>query len=68
MKIIRIDQPEGNAFAIMGIASNMLKQIHGNDAQEVIDKYMEEAKSGDYENLKEVTKRYLPDLYRLRIF
>ena len=64
MRIIRLDEPEGNAYAIIGIARDMLRQIHGRgtEGEKVCEKYTNEAMAGDYENLKAVTKRYLPDL------
>lgn len=64
MKIIRTDEPEGNAHAVMGIVADMLRQIYGRgvEGRQMIEDYCREAMSGDYENLKEVSKRYVPGL------
>ena len=56
MKTIRTDGPEGNAYAIMGIVADMLRQIHGReDATPIIEEYREKAMSSDYENLKKIS-------------
>jgi hypothetical protein len=44
--------PEGNAFALMGIAKGFCKQL-GKDFKPIL----EEMRSGDYENLVAVFKR-----------
>lgn len=63
MHIIRTDMPEGNAYNIMGVVVDMLRQIHGwRDAQAYIEEYRAKATSGDYENLKEVSKKCVPEL------
>lgn len=63
MRFIRVDEPEGNAHAIMATVSDMLRQIHGRaESRPIIENYMSEAMSGDYENLKEVSKKYCPGL------
>ena len=63
MKIIRIDEEEGNAHCVMATVEDMLQQIHGrSDAEPIVIKYRKEAMSGDYENLKEVSKKYVPGL------
>ena len=62
MRIIRTDTEEGNSYAIMAIVANMLRQIWGPDAHEKIEVYRKEATSGGPENLKEVSKRYVPSL------
>ena len=65
MKIIRTDGPDGNAHYILGVVSDMLRQIHGRrKSLPIIEKYNKEAKSGDYENLKEVSKKYVPGLIK----
>ena len=50
--LIRTDGPDANAFAIIGKVNNILKQIHGEEAQPIIKEYMEEALSGSYDELK----------------
>lgn len=63
MRIIQTDKDEGNAGTIMAIVADMLRQIHGRrEAQPIIKQYREEAMSGNYENLKAVSKRYVPEL------
>ena len=48
---------DGNAFMIMGRASKALRE-NGAD-QEYIDKYMDEATAGDYDNLLRITMKYV---------
>lgn len=48
---------DGNAFAIMGKVTKAL-HMAGAD-KEYIDKYMTEAKSGDYDNLLRVSMEYV---------
>lgn len=63
MRIIQTDTPEGNAGIIMAKVANMLRQIHGRrNAEPIIRKYRAEAMSGNYQNLQEVSKQYVPDL------
>lgn len=64
MRIIRTDEPEGNAHSVMGIVSDMLRQIHGRGAEgrQIIEEYCQKAMSGDYENLKQVSMEYVPGL------
>ena len=63
MRIIQTDRPEGNPFLVMAQVADMLRQIHGrSEAVPIIKQYREEAMSGDYENLKTVSKRYVPEL------
>ena len=47
--IIDLTGPDGNAFALMGYARRLAKQL-GLDSEEIISNMM----SGDYENLLEV--------------
>jgi len=61
---IKIDLtgPDGNAFAIMGYAQRLAKQL-GLDRDQIINEMM----SGDYENLIKVFDKYFGDcvdLYR----
>ena len=63
MRIIQTDTEAGNAGNIMAIVANLLRQIHGRrEAEPIIKKYREEAMAGSYENLKAVSKRYVPTL------
>jgi hypothetical protein len=51
--IIDLTGPDGNAFALMGYASNFARQL-GIDKEPIIKEMM----SGDYENLLQVFDRY----------
>ena len=63
MRIIQTDTDEGNADFIMVVVASMLRQIHGRqEAEPIIEQYRKEAKSGNYEHLKAVSKRYVPTL------
>ena len=71
MRIIRLDEPEGNPYAIFGICHNMLRQIWGRgeegDAKIAeFDKEVEEGEmeEGDtrYQHLQKVAKKWLPSL------
>ncbi len=62
MKVIRTYMPEGNAYAIIGIVNDMLRQIHGDKSAEKIKAYTEQATSGNYENLKQVSMDFVPGL------
>lgn len=57
-KLIHIDLsgPQGNAFALMGVASRLCRTL-GLDFK-VID---EELKTGDYDNLLETMERHFGD-------
>jgi hypothetical protein len=48
---------DGNAYAIMGVVTNALRRAHAS--REYIDKYYEEATAGDYDNLLQVSMRYV---------
>jgi hypothetical protein len=50
---IDIRQPEGNAFAIMGVVRRYLRQTNQKDK---IEEVLAEMMSGDYENLCEVAE------------
>ena len=50
---IDLTGPQGNAFFLLGTASNLAKQLGLNS-----DEICEEMKSGDYENLVEVFDNY----------
>jgi hypothetical protein len=56
--VIEVDLtgPQGNAFYLLGLASNLAKQIGwGKDS---IDSLMEDMKSSDYENLLKVFDKH----------
>jgi hypothetical protein len=50
---IDLTGPQGNAFFLLGTASNFAKQL-GIDSKPILD----EMKSGDYENLVQVFDRH----------
>lgn len=50
---IDLTGPQGNAFFLLGTASNFAKQL-GVDSKPILD----EMKSGDYENLVQVFDRH----------
>ena len=54
--VIDLTGPDGNAFALMGYAKRLAKQI-GIEPQPIIEEMM----SGDYENLLEVFDRNFGD-------
>jgi len=54
---VKLVGEDGNAFAIMGRVQRALKQA-GAD-KEYIDKYLNEATSGDYDHLLQVTMEYV---------
>jgi len=55
--VVRLVGENGNAFNIMGLASRALRKA-GAD-KEYINKYLAEAKEGDYNNLLIVTMKYV---------
>jgi hypothetical protein len=57
---IDLTGPQGNAFFLLGTASNLAKQL-GLNSEEIL----EEMKSGDYENLLEVFDGYFGDIVTL---
>jgi hypothetical protein len=54
--IIDLTGPDGNAFALMGYANRLAKQL-GKDSKAIIEEMM----SGDYDNLIEVFEREFGD-------
>jgi len=54
--IVKLIGQDGNAFLIMGLVKQALKKA-GAD-QEYIERYIEEATSGDYDNLLIVSMQY----------
>ena len=64
MVIIKTDGPSGNAHVILGIVEEILKLLHNEEKQEeVIKRYLEEARSKDYEHLKQVSLNYVNPEY-----
>lgn len=57
---IDLTGPQGNAFFLLGTASNLAKQLELDGS-----KIMEEMKSGDYENLLQVFDRHFGSLVTL---
>jgi hypothetical protein len=63
-KRIEIDLtgPNGNAFALMGIARNIAKQLDRAGANDIeIDVIIKDMMSGDYEHLLEVMEKNFGD-------
>jgi len=56
---IDLTGPDGNAFALMGIARNLAKTINKRRGAEYLDAdaIVKDMKSGDYEHLLEVMER-----------
>ncbi len=54
---VKLIGQDGNAFSIMGMVKQVLKRA-GAD-KEYINKYMNEAMSGDYDNLLTVSMEYV---------
>ena len=55
--VIDIRGPQGNAYCIMGIVSDVLKQV-GYDKNKIND-IIADMKSSDYEQLCNVAKKYV---------
>ena len=53
--------PEGNAFALMGLAKNLSKQLEREDGETIVKEMM----SGDYEHLVAVFEREFGDFVTL---
>jgi len=58
--IIDLTGPDGNAYSLMGYATNLAKQL-GIDPKPII----EDMKSGDYENLVSVFDKHFGSLITL---
>lgn len=54
---VKLVGEDGNAFAIIGKVSTALKSVGASRA--ILTKYTKEATSGDYDNLLQVTTRYV---------
>jgi hypothetical protein len=59
-RVIDLGEPQGNAFFLLGLASNLSKQLK-LDAKKVD----AEMKAGDYENLITVFDGYFGSIYTL---
>jgi len=59
-QVIDLTGPEGNAFFLLGTASNLCKRLDMDD-----ESVLEEMKSGDYENLIETFDKYFGELIDL---
>ena len=57
---INLHGPEGNAFALMGIATGLARQLEWEPAR--IKQLMDEMKSGDYDHLVSVFLREFDQL------
>ena len=55
MTAIDIRGPQGNAFALMGTAKSLARQL-GYDADEIVNEMMQ----GDYEHLLDTFEKYFP--------
>jgi hypothetical protein len=51
---VKLTGRDGNAFTVMGIVTNAMKQADVDQAD--IDEYFKRATSGDYDNLLRVTQ------------
>jgi len=54
---VQLSGEDGNAFAIMGRVGKALRRA--KVSQEEIEKYYEESKSGDYDNLLQTAMRWV---------
>ena len=54
---VKLTGQNGNAFAVMGLVKNALKQAGAT--KEHVDKYLNEATSGDYNHLLTVSMEYV---------
>ena len=54
---VQLSGEDGNAFAIMGRVQRAMRRAGLN--QEQIDEYIDESKSGDYDNLLATAFRYV---------
>jgi len=61
MKVIDLSGPGGNAFALLGLAKKLAKELDMNS-----DLVIKDMTSGDYEHLKTVFEGYFGDYVELR--
>ena len=65
---IDLSGPEGNAFAIMGLATRLCKQLKDVDPEKYdIERILEEMMSGDYKNLVNLFEEYFGDFVDIYI-
>ena len=62
-QVIDLTGPDGNAYFLLGTASNLCKQIR--ISSERTDEILDEMKSSDYENLIKVFDKYFGKLIDL---
>jgi len=62
-RVIDLDGPDGNAFALMGLAKQTGKMLGWN--YDEVNNMLIEMQSGDYENLVKVFDDYFGDIYIL---
>jgi len=53
---VQLTGEDGNAFAILGAVSKALRRAGHRDA---VDEFLDEAQSGDYNNLLQTAMRYV---------
>lgn len=63
MRIV-LNGPSGNAFHIMNVVSEYLKESGQKDK---IAEYTSKAMSGDYDHLLEVSQEYCPEMEFVRV-
>ena len=63
MHYIDLKGPEGNAFALMGLAKNYLQQMGWS--KEEIKEYLNEMMEGDYNNLLEMFQEQFGSFVKL---
>lgn len=54
--VVNLSDNDGNAFMVMGAVTKALKRAGHGD---LVDRYREEAMSGDYDHLLQVTMEYV---------
>ena len=62
-QVIDLTGPNGNAFYLMGVACNFMKQLKFTDEEG--ESVFEELKSGDYEHLIKTFDKYFGDFVDL---
>ena len=62
-RVIDLTGPNGNAFYLMGVACNFMKQLKFTDEEG--ESVFEELKSGDYEHLIKTFDKYFGDFVDL---
>jgi hypothetical protein len=59
-RVINLDGPEGNAYALLGIAQGHFRQMKTNPKP-----YLDEMRSGDYFNLVATFDKYFGGVYTI---